>query len=183
MRTININIYQYNELSEAAKEKAYETWQGDGFAECFELRPILKQLEDYNLELKTWEYDGYNFNYSFQNPCFDDCNVQWDELTGKTALKKAMRLYDELTTRGVYYSKRYGKLYWRHNQEDTIIKSRCIVHIFKNSATIKRGAGHRFKRVSKPLAVQLLKDARHIVISDYAAPNVLQSAAIEWGQP
>ena len=36
-----------------------------------------------------------------------------------------MRLYDELTTRGVYYSKRYGKLYWRHNQEDTIVKSRC----------------------------------------------------------
>ena len=59
----------------------------------------------------------------------------------------------------------------------------CIVHIFKNNATIKRGAGHRFKRVSKAMAVQLLKDARHIVISDYAAPNVLQSAAIEWGQP
>lgn len=54
----------------------------------------------------------------------------------------------------------------------------CIVHIFKNSATIKRGAGHRFKRAKKSLAVQLLKDARHIVISDYAAPNVLQSAAI-----
>ena len=66
MRTTNINIYQYNELSEAAKEKAYETWQGErqkaGF-ECFELRPILKQLEDYNLALSNWEYDSYNYHY------------------------------------------------------------------------------------------------------------------------
>ena len=120
MRTININIYQYNELSEAAKEKAFEAWQGDGFAECFELRPILKQLDnDYNLALSNWDYDSYNYHYKLKNGSFDNSgryeyDIEWGELTGKTALKKAMRLYDELTLMGVYFTP-YGKTYYKRD--------------------------------------------------------------------
>ena len=134
MRTININIYQYNELSEAAKKKAFEAWQDEqqksGF-ECWGLQPLLEKLStDYNLELKTWEYDGCGHTFNVKNNSFDNStryeyDIQWSELSGKTALKKAMRLYDELTKCPVYYSKPNGKTTYKPNGGQTIVKSRC----------------------------------------------------------
>ena len=71
--TVQFRSYNYEELSEKAKEKAYSTWfcHNDGDAWDSDYRGILETLEDrFGCHVRTWDVGlgNYSFRISCDNP-------------------------------------------------------------------------------------------------------------------
>lgn len=66
MRTIEVKIYQFHELSDKAKEKALNEFICDGISVdwiCDEGLPVIKKcLEYFDFKLSDWSIDLYNIN-------------------------------------------------------------------------------------------------------------------------
>ena len=83
MRTKTIEIYQFGELNEQAKENAREWWRNGhhDFAWSDEWMDSAKKgLEAFGAELKNWSIDCLNINASSWTVKNHDSNA--DELTG-----------------------------------------------------------------------------------------------------
>lgn len=88
-----INIYEFDELNDAAKQKAHEDWLSKHFdindlSDVEELGNLIEFLKTKGIYVKNNSLDSYSYFFTF------DCG---DFINGYNALKTAMRLYDDLT--------------------------------------------------------------------------------------
>lgn len=69
MKTIEINLYSYNELSDEAKEKALENYQNDPYTGTYwmdeNIDSILKALDFFECAVKDYSITYYNSNLSY----------------------------------------------------------------------------------------------------------------------
>ena len=126
MRSIEIKLYSFDELSESAQEKAYKKWLvNDCDEDCIwdgELRDALKVIESKTgVSLRGWEYDRYSYNYRIgdlemlMRPEFDSYNFEHDvnaaaEPRGIRAGKIALEAYYDLVESKCFYGKTTGYL-------------------------------------------------------------------------
>ena len=88
-----INIYEFHELNDAAQQKAHENWLSKHFdmndlSDVVELGNLIEFFKTKGIHVKNQDIDDYSYFFTF------DCG---DFINGYTALKTAMRLYDDLT--------------------------------------------------------------------------------------
>lgn len=88
-----INIYEFHELNDAAKQKAHEDWLSKHFdmndlSDVVELGNLIEFFKTKGIHVKNQGIDDYSYYFTF------DCG---DFINGYNALKTAMRLYDDLT--------------------------------------------------------------------------------------
>lgn len=62
MKTIKINLYKFDELSEEAKEKAFKEWENKNFDQEYSwsheaMESLKKGLQHFGVELKNWSID------------------------------------------------------------------------------------------------------------------------------
>jgi len=107
MRTVETQVFQYDELSEAAKAKAREWWRdGDFFPWHHENRQSLESFCDaFPVEVRRWSYDQWSYD--------TDCRFSWDDETPGDVLEGVrLRTYllnnysSLLFTQGVYTMQR-----------------------------------------------------------------------------
>ena len=65
MKTINVNLYQFDELTDEAKEKARDWWRnGDCFAwESESMKSIYTFVNAFGVKLDGYEVDAYSYDY------------------------------------------------------------------------------------------------------------------------
>lgn len=107
--------YQINELSEKAKQTAYEKWlQESYFWQADELRATLDEFcRLFDVRCYNWEYDTYNYHYRFEVNIEDKQN----ELSDIRLAKFVWNNYAPYILKGKYYSKgKYvdGKYTYKH---------------------------------------------------------------------
>jgi hypothetical protein len=99
MKTRTINIYEFSELSDKAKQHAKELPAFQEFTWADECLSSLKALaEHFKGELKDWQIDWHNSSYSsveFEMPDLEQMPA--DEIAGKLA---KLGTFDPVTLRG-----------------------------------------------------------------------------------
>lgn len=102
MRTIEINLYQYNELSEEAKEKAFNDFcSNDYYHWNGENNKVLEWFKNtFDVKIIDWEY-GYQNYISWES----EYTTDQDELTGKRLISFLWNNYKNDLFQGKYYSK------------------------------------------------------------------------------
>lgn len=103
MRNVTVKVFQFNELSQEAQERAYNDWrenQNNFGYECSELRPFLDLIEQAGVTVKNWYYGLYEHGFDIENETIntDYDYVSMNEITGMRAAKMALDLYYRLTT-------------------------------------------------------------------------------------
>lgn len=103
MRNVSIKVFNFNELSETAKQHAYDKWseaQEQYGYECHELEPFLALLEQAGVTVKNWHYSAHQNGFELENETINsDYNyISVNEVTGIRASKMALDLYYGLTT-------------------------------------------------------------------------------------
>lgn len=102
MRQITITVYNIDELSEKAREKAYYDWldQTDyHFAE--DNRKTLKAFEQiFPVKVTNWQYDAYSYHFNFDFTCDEII----ENLSGIRLLKYLYNNYYDDLFKGKYYS-------------------------------------------------------------------------------
>jgi hypothetical protein len=87
MRTITTTttVYRLDELSEAAREAAYDEWREDAreYAWDGETRDIIKAFEaEFGIRIRDWSYSSWSYDYSLDLSGLDDETLA---LAGKRA--------------------------------------------------------------------------------------------------
>jgi len=130
MRTEEITIYEYNELSEEGKEKAIEWFRGnmDYFYEEDNRKTLSQFQETYPIAVKDWQYDQWSGFVSFEKDSqyhygwIDFERIKIWNLKGIRLMKWIINNLDhDLHTPKIYYhssesnKKRYSKLFLEKN--------------------------------------------------------------------
>jgi hypothetical protein len=127
MRTATIKVYKVDELSEKAKEKAFNDFccTSDYFS-ASENESTLKEFENlFPIKVKQWEY---GFQGSYINYEFTDDEIE--ELSGIRLLKYLYNNYWTDLFKGKYYSKgRYidGKYTYKSRRSKAIFEHCCVL--------------------------------------------------------
>lgn len=102
MRTIEVNIFGINELSDKAKEKAWMKWQEKAdYPWADENRNTMREFEKiFPIKVTNWEY-GYRNDYDFEMTCEDIIT----ELEGFRLQKYIWNNYRTQIFKGKYRSK------------------------------------------------------------------------------
>ena len=124
MRTIETKVYQYEELSEQAKENARNSLrdrlsENRIDAEAYDYRNTLKKIEEiFGIKVRDWSVDGYSRTY-FR---FDFVNLDEDiENEPKFLLRYLNRFVTPcIDTRVIYYAKNH---YENHKKRKSRILS------------------------------------------------------------
>lgn len=87
MRIIETKVYTLDELSQEAKEAAYENWNIDNYYPyAHENEETLKRFEEvFPIEIGHWEYDQFSGNISYE---FEDNEIDIDDIYYDTELKE-----------------------------------------------------------------------------------------------
>jgi hypothetical protein len=126
MRVIEVLIYNIDELSEKAKEKAFNKWLNDNMYpwNSDNEKTLNTFAEIFPVRIKNWEYGYQNFiNFDFIGA------EEYKEIKGIKLLKFLYNNYFEYLFKGRYYS-----LYSRTNGKS--LKSRYSKIIFDNCCTL-----------------------------------------------
>lgn len=109
MKEVTIRLYDYDELSNEAKKRAYKDWLSKDHEYFWddEARDTLKKLEEeFGIEVSRWSYDS----------CSHDCGTirfkKWNDdqlaLAGERARAFLWNNFGYLLLTGRYYSKFHG---------------------------------------------------------------------------
>lgn len=114
MRTVTVKVFQFNELSQEAQERAYNDWrenQNNFGYECNELRPFLDLIKQAGVTVKNWYYGLYEHGFDIENETIstDYDYVSMNEITGMRAAKMALGLYYGLITTKTAWQVNDGK--------------------------------------------------------------------------
>lgn len=121
--TKTFKIYKVDELSDWAKEQAYNKWLGsDPYSFGYDNERTLEKFESvFPVRVIGWQYGDYNsfINFNFTG------DGEWEEMTGVRLLKHLYSNYEEDLFRPKYYSSwKSGRLVQRHSK---IIKTTSCV--------------------------------------------------------
>lgn len=115
MRTITTTVFGYDELSEDAKESAYDNWHTNvmqhSYAWGSENAAILDAIKEATgVEVNDWRYDTCNYRYSLCDiepithpEGYHAFDSNMDELVGVRAAKVALAIYYQLTEQRIVY--------------------------------------------------------------------------------
>jgi len=117
MKNITLQVFSFDDLSENAKQKAYEEWRSAtndiSYDWTRENREILDFIsEEAGINVRDWQYDTCNYHYSLDDIELErithpegvhEYKANMDELTGIRAAKIALNLYYQLTEERVVY--------------------------------------------------------------------------------
>ena len=101
-------IYKYNELTEGAKQKAFENWNESRceFLEHDELMQSLKTFAElFEFKIGRYELGGYSYNYIDWTPKNDNVAELWDYRLFNWVNKKA----DKLRSGKIYMKRDWNK--------------------------------------------------------------------------
>ena len=103
MRNVSIKVFNFNELSETAKQHAYDKWsenQDQYDCDRHELNALLGLLEQAGVTVKNWYYSSHQNGFELENETIssDYDYISMNEITGIRASKMALDLYYGLTT-------------------------------------------------------------------------------------
>lgn len=103
MRTVETQVFQFDELSDAAKEKARDWYRsGDSYPWAEENRDSLEKFcEVFPVKARDWSYDAWNFSMDARATCDDETA----ELTGPRLLAYLQNNYAEVFSQAKRYSK------------------------------------------------------------------------------
>lgn len=103
MRTIETQVFQFDELSDAAKEKAREWYRsGDSYPWAEENRDSLEKFcEVFPVKARDWSYDAWNCSISLRVTCDDETA----ELSGPRLLAYLQNNYAGVFSRAKRYRK------------------------------------------------------------------------------
>ena len=125
--TTTRTIYTFDELSETAKEKAFEEWLK--YAEYFfahdNAESLKKFCEIFPVKVKDWEY-GYRYDISARF----DIDPNAEELTGVRLQKYLWNNYGSLIYQGKYYSKgqyKDGKYTYKQRRSKVLKQTDCVL--------------------------------------------------------
>lgn len=123
-----LTTFAFSELSEKAKEKAHENYV---YSDSFwfydnELRATLDRFcEIFNVKMKSWEYDAYNYYYDFDVMISD----KQSELCDIRLSKFISNNYSQYLFKGKYYWKTFksssGKVYTKSRRSKSNFESCC----------------------------------------------------------
>ena len=108
MRTAEVKIYSYSELSEDAKEHAWQNWLAKGVEYPWdgEARETIDALENaLGIAVRRWRFDssGHDFDLSFEGWNEDALNLR-----GNRARSYLWNNFGHLLLQGRYYKKWHG---------------------------------------------------------------------------
>ena len=130
MKTAEIKVFKFSELSEAAKNAAFEKWryeksrwQSGWLAEFKETLDLIEEKSGF--KVKTWEFDAWNYHFDLEEPAVNTDDLPawfplWEKVEsarnaknthGKRAIKEALHLYYNLTITEIGYNKNYNIYY------------------------------------------------------------------------
>jgi hypothetical protein len=125
--TTTRTIYTFDELSETAKEKAFEEWLK--YAEYFfaddNAESLKKFCEIFPVKVKDWKY-GYRYDISASF----DIDPNAEELTGVRLQKYLWNNYGSLIYQGKYYSKgqyKDGKYTYKQRRSKVLKQKDCVL--------------------------------------------------------
>lgn len=125
-KKVMVNVYEYDQLSDSAKQTAYENWSGrDHYGWYDENRKVLDFIkETVGVEVYDWSYSTYDHHYRLEeasSTTYYNYNRDYDnhqdygEITGLRAAKLAMDMYYRLTAQTVAYVQKQGLRHWHSN--------------------------------------------------------------------
>ena len=85
MRTAEVKIYSFDELSDEAKERAHANWLNKGHEHFWagEARDTIKAFEsEFGVTIRNWRYDSSGYGYDIR---FDGISDEVLELSGNRA--------------------------------------------------------------------------------------------------
>lgn len=115
-RIIEVTLYKFSELSEKAKEKAWEHWLGDGweFSWSSEYEKTLKEFED-RFPIKVTDWEISTCSHSYATMCFTDDNGL-EAISGVRLMAHLYTHHFHDLFKGKYYSvwsKTHQNKHWR----------------------------------------------------------------------
>lgn len=110
MRTVETKVFNYNELSENAKEVAFENWQEQrqsmGYSWSDEVTKIVDHIENRTpIRINQLNYDTVTYNYFLDVSDCDSIDHDKYHLTGLRAAKIALAMYYDITEERLYFIK------------------------------------------------------------------------------
>ena len=122
-KKVTVEVFEYSQLSETAKERAYSDWsQHDNYGWYGENRKVIQALEDEGVKLRDWNYSTHDHYYKLREANSDtyyNRNInryedmrEYGEVSGLRATKLAMTLYYRLTSTDRCYVQQQGKRLW-----------------------------------------------------------------------
>ncbi|MBO6225834.1 MAG: hypothetical protein J6N72_10390 [Psychrobacter sp.] len=108
MRTIEMTVFDYNELSDEAKETAFENWleqkQRFGYSWEDEVSKILKHIEKNTpIRVEDLQYNTCNFSYYLNVTGYHGKDDDKYHVTGLRAAKIVLAMYYEITHKTQFY--------------------------------------------------------------------------------
>ena len=117
MKNITLQVYAFNDLSEEAKQNAYEEWRSGAANMSYgwsgENRDVLDFIaKETGINVRDWQYDTCSYHYSLDAAELErlthpeaiyECNSDMDELYGIRAAKVALKIYYQLTEQRIVY--------------------------------------------------------------------------------
>ena len=110
MREVTLMVMSYDELSDEAKDAAFETWergeQEMDYHVTGELDNLLKVIkEETGVRLNLYSFDTCDYSFEVE-PLFDDrFDLDDESVVGVRAGKKALKMYYELVMKHQIYTK------------------------------------------------------------------------------
>lgn len=109
MKTIEINLYKFDELSDEAKQKAYAKWLDSerefNWGEDY-LESLKHGLKHFGFELRKWDIDYYNATHAYIDFVYTESNGYCDE----EDTLRGVRLWKFLNRRHMGYWCKYQNM-------------------------------------------------------------------------
>lgn len=108
MRTANVEVFRFSELSEEAKERAHHNWVKGQYPYCYdrEARDTIEAFEkEFGVKVPRWEYSSYSYDFHLDTSMIDDDVLA---LKGNRARAWFWNNHGDILLTGRYYSKFHG---------------------------------------------------------------------------
>ncbi len=114
MRTVETKIFDFNELSDSAKETAFENWlegrQNNSYAWSDEVSSIIDHIENETpIRVEDLTYDTCNYSYYLGVSGYHGKDDDKYHVTGLRAAKIVLAMYYDITKQNLYYVKELDK--------------------------------------------------------------------------
>lgn len=128
MRTIEVKIYNIDELSDKAQQRAFHDWLSDDMYawSCENEKTLDEFISIFPVKVTNWQY-GYGNYINFYMTCDDDL----EELEGFRLAKHLWNEYKGYIYKGKYYStgQRWidGKYHYKHRYSKITLERSCVL--------------------------------------------------------
>lgn len=110
MREVTLAVMSYDELSDEAKDAAFDTWehgeQSMDYHNSGDVEHLIKVIkEETGVRLNSYSFDAFDYNFEVETLFDDIFDLDDESVVGVRAGKKALKMYYELVMKHQVYSK------------------------------------------------------------------------------